>query len=155
MRWDKSRMNLHSWTEWGRKFILCVACWLCYRHLFQPHHKWALMFHTGFAAEESKFVCEHLVLTDCLFYPPSFQCEKPGTFHHLSFLFFVFCFFHILFLICFVTLWVYYDKDQLRHSFINQYWFCKATFFIYCKVFQPLAMAQCTLLQHWKYIYSM
>lgn len=33
-----------------------VACWLCYRRLFQPHHKWALMFHTGFAVEESKFV---------------------------------------------------------------------------------------------------
>lgn len=32
---------------------VCVACWLCYGRLFQPHHKWALMFHTGFAAEES------------------------------------------------------------------------------------------------------
>lgn len=30
------------------------------------------MFHTGFAAEERKFVLEHFVLTDCLFYPSPF-----------------------------------------------------------------------------------
>lgn len=59
----------------GETFF-CAACWLCYRRLFQPHRKWALMFHTGFAVEESKLVWERLVLTKCLFYPAPFLVLK-------------------------------------------------------------------------------
>lgn len=65
------------------------------------HHKWALMFHTGFAPEESIFVWEHLVLTDCLFCPPSSPGIKQGTSHYLS---------SILYFVCLL--------DQMSHSFI-------------------------------------
>lgn len=79
-------------------WCVCVACWLCYGRLFQPHHKWALMFHTGFAPEESKFVWEHLVLTDCLFYPPPvFSVKSQGHFT-VSLALFSPSSFHILFL---------------------------------------------------------
>lgn len=132
MRWDKSRMNLHSWTEWGRKvFFVCVLLADCCGHLFQSHHKWALMFHTGFAAEESRFVWEHLVLTDCLFYPPPIQHEKPGTLYCLPWSPDCFYFLH---------LWLCKLK-QLRHSLINQYWFRNVVVFIDYKLYQLLFSA--------------
>lgn len=103
-------------------FFVCVCLSLadCYGHLFQPHHKWALMFHTGFAAEESRFVWEHLVLTDCLFYPPPIQHEKPGTLYCLP-----------CSLDCFYFLHLWLCKlNQLWHSSINQYRFRNAIVFI-------------------------
>lgn len=146
LSWDETKAEwicTHEQNEEGR-FFLCVCVLLadCYGHLFQPHHKWALMFHTGFAAEESRFVWEHLVLTDCLFYPPPIQHEKPGTLYSLP-----------CSLDCFYFLHLWLCKlNQLRHSSINQYPFRNAIVFIDYKFYKMLLTPQYIPLRHWKYM---
>lgn len=97
----RQKQNEFALMNRTRRIFFCVACWLCYGRLFQPHHKWALMFHT-FAAEESTFVWEHLVLTDGLFLPSSYSAWKAGD-CLLCPLFFCSVFFHTPFLF---SLWL-------------------------------------------------
>lgn len=108
LSWDETKAEwicTHEQNEGGR-FFLCVACWLCYGRLFQPHHKWALMFHTGFAAEESK-ICVRASCFDRLSVLPSlFSVWKArdislSLLHSFFFSFTLFLFSVFLFLLMF------------------------------------------------------
>lgn len=141
MRWDKSRMNLHSWTEWGRFFLcVCVCCLLTVLWAFVPaSSQMSLNVSHGICCRR-ELICMRASCFDRLsVLPSSFSVWKARDIS-LSLLHF-----HVLFIFSFlVTLQVDLGLGPAK-AFVN--WsvsVCKARFFIYCKVYQPLTTPRCT-----------
>lgn len=79
-------------TGWGRKFVLCLACWLCYGRLFQPPSQMSLNVSHGICSRR-EHICVRASCFDRLSVSPSlFSGYKAGDIT-LSLLCSLFCLF--------------------------------------------------------------